>query len=575
MTVANLAKFPSIDHSKEDQWAASATTFKPNPELFEEKWAGKIKAYNDTLEAAIPKEYLAPADLVPKDLDSGHFNATLIPPKVLDPETLAITELTAVEIVSKIASGELTSVAVLTAFIKRCTIAHQLTHCAMEILFDEGLKRAAELDDHFTKTGKTIGPLHGLPISLKEQHDYAGHITHRGYVALLDNIPDAMAITPQILYEQGAVFYVRTTEPQSLMHPDSVNFITGRGRNAVKTSMSPGGSSSGEGSIIAMKGSPIGLGSDIGGSIRFPAAFNGVWGIKPTSLRLSGVGSSGAAETTVNFGVMPTVGPLANSVEDLELFMKVYADSKPWLKDQSLAAIPWREIPEPKPSDLTIALVFDDGVVKPHPPNIRAMAEAEKKLKAAGFNVITWEPHRVHEAVEITNSLFSADGNLAAKLKFAESGEPLAPLTEYFLSVGRGDEGLNMLEYMTYIKDREVLRQQYLTLFNERKVDFILTPTYVGVAPKPHTPKYWGYTSLWNILDASCVTLPSGLFADKTIDLRDDTYKPRNKYEEYEYGLYDAEYADGLPIGLTVVGRRYTEEECLKASKVIHGALTA
>lgn len=557
-----------IDHTKEPL-LTTKSSYKPNLELFESEWVPKIKAYNEKLSNAIPKEFLAPSTLLPDDLDKTPFNAMGIPKVVLDEKALAITELTAAEIATKIADEELTASETILAFIKRATLAHQLTHCAMEILFEDGIKRAKELDEYQAKHGKTIGPLHGVPLSLKEHYSYKDHVTHAGYVSLLDNVSNDFAYSSQILYDLGAVFYIRTTEPQSLMHMDSINNITGRSRSPYKTTMSPGGSSSGEGALIAFKGSPLGLASDIGGSIRGPAAFNGIWGLKPTSKRVSVLGVIAASVDTYNETVPPVLGPLSNSVDDLELFMKSYLSKEPWEKDQQCLPIPWREVPIPTPTDLTIGIVYDDGVVKPHPPVIRALKEVEEKLRAAGVNVVKWEPHRVYEAIEVVNSAYTSDGNSAVFERLNKSGEPLAPLSEHFLQFGKGDKGLSNVENQAYTFTREVLRHEYMHLMNERNVDFLIAPTYVGVAPKPSMIKYWGYTSLWNLLDQTCVTFPSGVFADKEVDLKDESYKARNIYEEQEYGFYDPDAADGMPVGLTLVGRRYTEEKALKAAKLV------
>lgn len=557
-----------IDHTKES-FLSAKSCYKPDLDLYEKEWVPKIRAYNEKLLNAIPKEYLAPTTLFPDDLDKTPFNAMGTPQTVLDEKTFAITELTATEISQKIAAHELTASETILAFIKRATLAHQLTHCAMEILFEDGIKRAKELDEYQAKTGNTVGPLHGVPLSLKEHYEYEGRVTHAGYVSLLDNVTEKFALTSQILYDSGAVFYIRTTEPQSLMHMDSINNITGRGRNPHKTTMSPGGSSSGEGAIIAIKGSPLGLGSDIGGSIRGPAAFNGVWGLKPTSKRISLIGCVSAHDDTYCEAILPVLGPLSNSPDDLELFMKSYLAKSPWEEDQQLIPLPWREVPIPKASELTIGIVTDDGVVKPHPPVIRALKEVSEKLKAAGVNIVEWDSHRVYEAVEVANASYTADGNSAVFQRLQKSGEPLAPLSEHYLQVGRGDKGLTTHELEFYTNTREILRQEYLELFKERGVDFLITPTYVGTAPKPSTIKYWGYTSLWNIMDQTCVTFPSGVFANKETDIKDESYKPRNIYEEQEYGLYDPEASDGLPVGLTLVGRRYTEEKALKAAKLV------
>jgi amidase len=179
---------------------------------------------------------------------------------------------------------------------------------------------------------------YSIPISLKKLHSYASHVTHASFVSTLDSITPDFALTPQILYDLGAVFYIRTDQPQTLMQFDNCNNINFRRcKNAYNTSASPGGTFSGEGALLGMRGSPLGLGSGIGGSIRGPAAFNGAWGLKSTTKRLSLVGVLSAADDFYGDGITPVVGPMANSVDDLELFMKSYLSKEPgiWINNVS------------------------------------------------------------------------------------------------------------------------------------------------------------------------------------------------------------------------------------------------
>ncbi|GME84205.1 unnamed protein product [Ambrosiozyma monospora] len=289
-----------------------------------EQWKPKIKAYQEALDKNALAEYRVPESEVPKTLDSAPFNtlAYLSKTKHLSPEEHTITNLTATELASAIASKKYTSVEVLKAFAHRAVIAHQFTNFACDFFINEGITRAQSLDDHLAKTGKTVGPLHGVPISLKEQIGYGGKITHGGWVAYLDNIPKEDGVTISVLRNLGAVFYVRTNEPQTLMHLDSNNNIVGRTRNAHNSLLTSGGSSGGEGASISTKASPLGVGTDIGGSIRAPAAFAGVYGLRPTTRRISTAGgvSSGRGQESC----VAVAGPLANSLDDVEFFMKSY-----------------------------------------------------------------------------------------------------------------------------------------------------------------------------------------------------------------------------------------------------------
>ncbi|KAG7694673.1 hypothetical protein KL951_003850 [Ogataea haglerorum] len=527
----------------------------------------KIEAYRAKLQAGILEEYKLADNLIPQETG---VDVTSIPEKVLTKEELEIVNTPGYELVKQIASGELTAVEVFKAYAKTATAAHQLTNCAMELFLDEGLKRAEELDAYYKKTGQTVGPLHGLPVSLKEHYNYKGKVTHGACVSKIENVTENWCLTVEVLLEAGAVFYIRTTEPQTLMHLCSNNNITGLCRNPSNTALTTGGSSSGEGALVAMRGSVFGLGSDIGGSIRCPAAFCGVFGLRPTQKRLS-MKNVTICGTGVGEAVVCVLGPLARSAQDIDLFMKASLDAKPWQRDATIVPLPWRDVPVPAAKDLRVAIMYDDGVVKPTPPIIRGLKHAAERLKAAGVKVVEWDPFGVLELAEICGSFYNADGNKGQKDGLAASGEPLCELSKIALSFGCGDEGLSAAEEHIGQGIRDKYRIEYQDKMVELGVDFILSPTYVSVATKPEKIHYWGYTSLWNVLDFPNVVFPTGLKCDPALDVPDRSYKPRSELEAYEYGLYDiAEDFKGAPISLQLTGRRWLDEEVVKAAQTVH-----
>lgn len=536
-----------------------------NPELYQ-TFATKLEKYRQALKDGILEEYRLPEELVPK---SFGVDVTKIPEQVLSKKEIYITDLKGVELASQIAKGELTSVEVFKAYAKRATMAHQLTNCAMELFMDEGLKRATELDEYFATTGKTVGLLHGVPVSLKEHYDYKGKVTHAGYVGLIDNVTESTNECVQILYDAGAVFYIRTTEPQLLMHLCSNNNITGIARNPNNTALTTGGSSSGEGAIAAMKGSAFGVGSDIGGSIRAPAGFCGVWGLRPTQKRVALTPITPFAGGVQEL-VVPVLGPLARSAEDLELFMKVQLGAKPWEKDATLIPLPWREVPVPEAKQLKVAICYDDGVVKPTAPILRGLEFAAKKLKDAGVKVVEWKAFNVEKCVTAAYDGYNADANKKQLSLLKLSGEPVLDLSKYILNAGCGFDGLSTYEYQNDAGIRDDNRTAYLKQMSDLDVDFILSPVYCSVAPLPETCHYWGYTNLWNILDFPNVVFPTNLKCDPALDKPDTTYVPRNHTEKYEHELYDdaAKFA-GAPINLQLTGKRWFDEELVKASQVV------
>jgi amidase len=185
--------------------------------------------------------------------------------------------------------------------------------------------------------------------------------------------------------------------------------------NPFNTTLTSGGSSGGEGALVGFRGSCLGIGTDIGGSIRSPAANNGlsypnrrtfsdiragVYGMKPTSGRLpmGGLTATQMGEEQI----VPTIGPLSTSLEGCKLFIKTIIDAKPWYKEPTLLPFPWKEANFFKGKKLKVAVLWDDGVVKPHPPVSRALKQIVDKLKGnPNIEIVEWKPYKHDLAWEI------------------------------------------------------------------------------------------------------------------------------------------------------------------------------
>lgn len=198
------------------------------------------------------------------------------------------------------------------------------------------------------------------------------------------------------LRELGAVLYCKTSVPHTLMSGETVNNIIEYTSNPKNRNLSCGGSSGGEGALISLKGSPLGFGTDIGGSIRIPAAFNGIYGIRPSAGRMpyEGMANSMDGQNTV----LSVVGPLSQTVGGLRLAMKSLLSTQPWLHDPIVIELPWREDQEREVLDLiesstagkgqlAIAVMESDGSVTPHPPVQRAMKIVINTLEKLGHKV--------------------------------------------------------------------------------------------------------------------------------------------------------------------------------------------
>jgi Asp-tRNA(Asn)/Glu-tRNA(Gln) amidotransferase A subunit family amidase len=186
--------------------------------------------------------------------------------------------------------------------------------------------------------------LHGVPVSLKDTFDVAGYESSIGIASLVGKPARKNTLLVDILLEQGAVLYCKTNIPQTLMALDSDNNIFGRVLNPRNRLVTAGGSSGGEGALVAMRGSVLGVGTDVGGSIRIPAMCGGLYGIKPSAQRIPYVGQENGTRQGANkIGLSASAGPIAATLRDCELFLKTISDSRPWERDPSLAYGVWSE----------------------------------------------------------------------------------------------------------------------------------------------------------------------------------------------------------------------------------------
>ncbi|KAI7295452.1 general amidase-like protein, partial [Hortaea werneckii] len=262
----------------------------------------------------IPAQWKFPSSQIPAE---SRTNVLSVPREcgLLSDQELNITEdYDASALVVALTSGKLKAVDVTTAFCKRAAIAHQLTNCLTEILFDDAITRAKQLDDEMAKSGSPTGPLHGLPISLKDTFKVKGYDASIGAAALCFKPAETNSALVDLLLQQGAVLYCKTNIPLTLAALDSHNNVFGRTLNPANTALTAGGSSGGEGALVAMRGSPLGIGTDVGGSIRIPAMCNGLVGVKPSHGRVPYAGQeAGSLPGSSKLGIEATAGPIART----------------------------------------------------------------------------------------------------------------------------------------------------------------------------------------------------------------------------------------------------------------------
>lgn len=353
------------------------------PETWQDKVAG-VRAHRD---ASLAK--VQPAlEGVPAEGSMPLYTRDL-PGKILTAREIEITEgYSITKLLAAMKSREISVEEVTRAFLRRAAIAHAATNCLTELLWDQAIERAKHLDS----LPEAKGMLFGLPISTKEHQGMVGSkvTSNSSFVAWIGK-EHGSNLLYDCLWAEGCVFYARTNQPQAIMHLETDNPVYGRTLNPYNRNLSPGGSTGGESALMGMRGSILGIGGDIGGSIRVPAAHVGLYGFKATWKRLSARGLLAPAAGKETMGASP--GPLAADRDALDLFMRVALAAKPWRIDPSVVEMPWRPYDEFAKGRrrLKVAVQWWDGVVQPHPPMTRALREVAGACRRAGIKVVDWD----------------------------------------------------------------------------------------------------------------------------------------------------------------------------------------
>ncbi|KAH6950054.1 amidase signature domain-containing protein [Fusarium avenaceum] len=513
----------------------------------------------------------------------------------LDEKMVSITSMKSQEIVKAVAERSVSASQVAQAFCKRAAIAHQINNCLHEIFFDQALERAKFLDDYYEKHNKPLGPLHGLPISLKDQLHVKGVDTTMGYVGWIDGnlgIPEDKThkVESQIVTELlslGAVLYCKTSLPQTLLFGETKNNIIGQTLNPINQDLSCGGSSGGEAALMALGGSSVGVGTDIGGSLRIPAGFCGIYSIKPTSNRLSyrDVANTNPGQDTYR----SSIGFMGTSLEAIELVFKAVLGTEPWLKDPAVIPIPFRSglqdsylsrvdsrgNAKSTEKSLKMGVFWSDGMVGLHPPVLRGLHVVVDALTKAGHKVVDWEPPSHKTTTGIHGDFLSADGAHDIHQHLDRSGEPLIPEIKDGFQLKPPTE---LLKYQDLTLQGLEHERQYSDYWNStgdsdgQTVDAVLMPVAPHAAVIPGKFYHGAYTDTMNLTNYSVVVIPT-IRSDAKIDVFDDSYKPLGDTDRKNWEAYDPAAYDGAPVGVQIVRRKFEEEKCLALAKIVQRVL--
>jgi amidase len=296
------------------------------------------------------------------------------------------------ELTAAIRRGEITSVDLLNAYLDRIKRYNDDINAVVAMDVNTARARAAEADKALAR-GEDWGPLHGLPMTVKDVFEVVGMPATSGDPLLRDYIPQRNAIAVQRLIDAGAIIFGKTNVPYRAGDFQSFNKIYGTTNNPWDLSRTPGGSSGGSAAALAAGFTPLELGSDIGGSVRFPAHYTGVFGHKPTFGIIPRYGHIPPRPGSVPPQVMPmvplfVVGPLARSVDDLELALEVMAN--PGLTDVSDDRPELLPPRRPQFEDYRVAVWFSDPYLAAEIDDevLAVLQDTVEKLRGAGVDTV-------------------------------------------------------------------------------------------------------------------------------------------------------------------------------------------
>ena len=323
----------------------------------------------------------------------------------------------ATQIALAIRQKEVSSEEVVGAYLARIEEVNPRLNAVVH-LTAEAARREAREADAATARGESKGVLHGVPVTIKDAFETAGIPSVGGTKGRAEFVPERDAAGVARLKAAGAIVLGKTNVPEISLAFESDNLVYGRTNNPYDLSRTPGGSSGGEAAAIASGMSPLGLGSDAGGSIRLPAHFCGIAGIKPTTGRTPRTGHfppfGGPTDSLFQ------TGPLARRVEDLALALPLLCGVD-WC-DPSVVPMPLGEASKVELKGLRVAFHTDNGIMSPAPEIAGVVRDAARSLKDAGAIVEEARPEALGQAADIMLDLFGAPAAAGIQMLLMMSG---------------------------------------------------------------------------------------------------------------------------------------------------------
>ena len=461
-----------------------------------------------------------------------------------------LTFLSAVEMASQIRERKISPVELTEAHILKIERLNPVLNAFVHTDVEQVRREARAAESAVTKH-ESLGPLHGVPISIKSSVDVVGMRCEAGTRLRSGHLAKDDAPLVARLRAAGAIVLGVTNTPELLMAWETDNLLYGRTNSPWDLERTPGGSSGGEAAAIASGMSAGGVGSDGGGSIRVPAHFSGICGLKPTPGRIPSTGHFPASGGP--FALIGVVGPMARTVADLKVLFEVMQGRDDG--DTCAARVPLQWPRSDEVALLRIGYFEDDGRT-PVLPEIRAaVRSAADVLARAGFNVEPFRPEGLEEARELWKKFFVKAGGMLIGPMFEERENDLSPILKEFLAWSSTEPDLPGKALLEAWIARDALRAKFLAQM--RNYPILLCPPAAIPAFRHgernwtiegklvHYLDAWSYAEWFNLLGNPAAVVPM------------------------------SHSREGLPIGVQIIGRPWEEEQVLSVAAVLERECSA
>ncbi|XP_060089290.1 vitamin D3 hydroxylase-associated protein-like [Heteronotia binoei] len=499
-----------------------------------------------------------------------------------------ILSLPLVELTEKLREESLSPESVLYAYLEKALTVNQEVNCVRHFI--------PECEQHLQKLKRQTekGLLYGVPVSIKDHIGYKDHLSTCGFIASLGILEEEDSVLVKVLKRQGANPFVITNVPQSLMTYDCSNSIFGQTVNPLNHKKSPGGSSGGEGALIAGGGSILGFGTDVGGSIRLPSSFCGLCGLKPTGNRLSNLGVRGPVDGILS--VTLSLGPMARDVDSLVLCMKALLCNYMFQLDPTVPPMLFNEEIYSSTTPLQIGYYDTDDYFLLPPCMRRAVHETGKLLQEAGHTLVPFTPLSVPYVMDelFIKGLFADGGSALLSMFGKDIIDPSLKPQVNFLRIPnlvkkslakiikpwfpRLASHLNALCGVRSVKslwEQHAKVKAYCKKFVDEwrrcKLDVVLCPVLGPAFPLRYPGKLLAAVSstmLYNVLN-----FPAGVVPVTTVT--EDDEEELQQYQGQYGDLWDkklkkaVEDTVGLPVAVQCVALPWQEELCLRFMKEV------